>query len=181
MMPMSVSTSPMISIEDSSIEIIDARRGSGDPLVLRDVNLNIEPATATTTPNESTGSENKNDAAAGGPILRVKGHLGGDHFERIDIEGFCNPSGGLWSIHGSVEDLAVSPRLIELLPPEIVSSKQLPEVRGRVNLKFDLGNPFQSVNHLLLFEFQLGWVLNVLPFASSTSAKMTTEWCFPQV
>ena len=156
---------PRGTIENGIVEILDPLKQQGGSLTLRDAQLTFEAAPAPRAERgregeEASGSDSKSPAlplARSPPLksapLRVHGHFGADHVQRVEIDATLVPSGEEWSMAGSLDDLEFSPEFVRALPA--VLSRRLAdlgslrcEVKGRFqlshraedsSLKFDVG------------------------------------------
>jgi hypothetical protein len=127
-------TPPAVQFENAQIEFIDPRQANTAPLVLREVNLDVEPRT-------------ESDPATGQPVVtyHVRGSLASDHFRRADIDAAFRESGGQWSSAGTVENLQLSPELWQSLPQDL--ARMLPaetNLLGRTSFRFQASNQPQA-------------------------------------
>ncbi len=113
---------PLATISDATLEIIDPAQHPAGGLMLRNIELSVEPAAA--APGQAM-------------VLHVHGTLGGDHFERVEIDGSLDPVTSRWDLRGAVEGLEFSPRLRAGLPHELSEVlAPLSSIRGRTFFGF---------------------------------------------
>jgi hypothetical protein len=114
--------SPPAEIKEGTLELVDEHTGGGN-YVLRDIELSVDPQPRT--------------KPSADPLLRIKGSLGGDHLERIEINALLDPQSGEWSLQGKVDGLEFNPRMRAALPRELSAILQpLASVRGRTQFGF---------------------------------------------
>lgn len=110
-------------IKEATLELVDEHAGGGGNYVLRDIELAVNPQPQ---PQQSAD-----------PLLRIKGSLGGDHLERIEVDALLDPVSGQWDLQGRVEGLEFNPRMRNALPRELGALLQpLASVRGRTQFGF---------------------------------------------
>jgi len=117
--------SPPAEIKEATLELVDAHAGGNGNYVLRDIELSVisQPVAK----------------QAGRPHLRIKGSLGGDHLERIEIDALLDPVSGQCNLKGRVEGLEFNPRMRAALPRELSALLQpLASVRGRTQFGFQV-------------------------------------------
>ena len=115
--------SPPAEIKEATLELVDEHAGGSGNYVLRDIELSVHPQ-----------ARSKQE---GDPLLRIKGSLGGDHLERIEIDALLDPVSGSWDLRGRVEGLEFNPRMRSALPRELSALLQpLASVRGRTQFGF---------------------------------------------
>ncbi len=125
--------SPPAVIQGATLELIDAHAGGSGNYVLRDIELSVNPQSRL--------------KADGDPLLRIKGSLGGDHLERIEIDALLDPVNGQWDLKGRVEGLEFNPRMRAALPRELSALLQpLASVRGRTQFGFHVSRGASSKN-----------------------------------
>ena len=121
-------TAPTATITDATLEIVDPTQDQPCSLTLRNIEVTVRPeATAAASAGESAFQ------------LHMQGSLAGDHFDRLQMEGWLDPRTAAFALSGSVEGLEFSPRLRAGLPHEI--SKLLApvsSVRGRSQFGFQM-------------------------------------------
>ncbi|MFN0021033.1 MAG: hypothetical protein ACKVP0_22470 [Pirellulaceae bacterium] len=117
--------SPPAEIKEATLELVDEHAGGSGSFVLRDIELSVNPQPQFKQPGNS--------------LLSIKGSLGGDHLERIEIDALLDPVSGQWSLKGRVEGLEFNPRMRAALPSELSSILQpLASVRGRTQFGFQV-------------------------------------------
>src|SRR6185436_1140812 len=122
-LPKHAGPSPPAEIKEGTLELVDEHAGGGGNYVLRDIELTVNPQPR---PKENADS-----------LLRIKGSLGGDHLERIEIDALLDPVSGQWDLRGRVEGLEFNPRMRAALPRELSAVLQpLASVRGRTQFGF---------------------------------------------
>ena len=122
-LPKHAGPSPPAEIKEATLELVDEHAGGGGNYVLRDIELTVNPQPR---PKENADS-----------LLRIKGSLGGDHLERIEIDALLDPVSGQWDLRGRVEGLEFNPRMRAALPRELSTVLQpLASVRGRTQFGF---------------------------------------------
>lgn len=115
--------SPPAEIKEATLELVDDHAGGSGNYVLRDIELSVHPQ--------------PRSKQEGDPLLRIKGSLGGDHLERIEIDALLDPVSGSWDLRGRVEGLEFNPRMRSALPRELSALLQpLASVRGRTQFGF---------------------------------------------
>lgn len=115
--------SPPAIIQEATLELVDEQAGGSGNYVLRDIELAVNPQ--------------PRPKAEGEPLLRIKGSLGGDHLERIEIDALLDPVNGQWDLKGRVDGLEFNPRMRAALPRELSALLQpLASVRGRTQFGF---------------------------------------------
>jgi hypothetical protein len=123
-LPKHAGPSPPAEIKEATLELVDEHAGGGN-YVLRDIELTVNPE-----------PRPKPDAD---PLLRIKGSLGGDHLERIEVDALLDPVNGQWDLRGRVEGLEFNPRMRAALPRELSGLLQpLASVRGRTQFGFQV-------------------------------------------
>lgn len=127
---------PRGTIENAVVEIIDPLKQQGGSLTIRDAQLSFEAA----PPPAASPANGANSP----PPLRLYGHFGADHLERVDMDATFVPSGDTWSIAGNLDGLDFSPEFVRALPA--VLSRKLAEVgslrclaQGRFRLSHQAG------------------------------------------
>lgn len=134
--------SPRATIKDGTLELVDVHPGGGGVYVLRDIELSVTPEAiskppAATTRKSPSNQETSNSLASTDSLLRIRGSLGGDHLERIEIDTLLDPVSGRWDLRGAVEGLEFNPRMKAALPRELSTLLQpLASVRGRTHFGF---------------------------------------------
>ena len=115
-----------VVIEGGSIEFFDPLKNPPSTLTLRDVNLQLKPIPSQ-APSERWATE-------------VRGYLGGDHFQRIEIRsGRIEPDLHGWDVSGVLTGLDISPELRDTLPVDIGARLvALDPLRGQVRVGFHL-------------------------------------------
>jgi hypothetical protein len=123
-LPKHAGPSPPAEIKEATLELVDEHAGGGN-YVLRDIELTVNP--------QPRPKENAD------PLLRIKGSLGGDHLERIEVDALLDPVNGQWDLRGRVEGLEFNPRMRAALPRELSAILQpLASVRGRTQFGFQV-------------------------------------------
>ncbi|OYV93119.1 MAG: hypothetical protein B7Z73_03840 [Planctomycetia bacterium 21-64-5] len=130
---------PRGTFENGVIEILDPLKQQGGSLIVRDAQLDFEPAQpsapasagsiAAEAPAPLRVKDASGDAYAtkDAPApLRVYGHFGADHIERVEVDATLVPSGAAWSVTGNIDGLDFSPEFVRALPA--VLSRRLAEV-----------------------------------------------------
>jgi hypothetical protein len=107
-----------VDVEDATLAVYDAV--SGRRFMLRNIGLALRPTA---------------EASAALRTL-VRGHVGGDLFERAEFEGHLDRDGG-FAVAGRVAALELSPRLRGLLPAAAPLADQVAGLRGRVDLEWN--------------------------------------------
>ncbi len=121
-LPKRAGPSPPAEIKEAALELVDEHAGGGN-YVLRDIELTVNPQ-----PRPKQNAD---------PLLRIKGSLGGDHLERVEIDALLDPVNGQWDLRGRVEGLEFNPRMRAALPRELSAILQpLASVRGRTQFGF---------------------------------------------
>ncbi|HVA50019.1 MAG TPA: AsmA-like C-terminal region-containing protein [Pirellulales bacterium] len=111
---------PRGTFENGVIEILDPLKQQGGSLIVRDAQLDFEPA-------QPSAPASAGSIAAEAPApLRVYGHFGADHVERVEVDATLVPSGAAWSVTGNIDGLDFSPEFVRALPA--VLSRRLAEV-----------------------------------------------------
>jgi hypothetical protein len=124
-LPKHAGPSPPAEIKEATLELVDEHAGGGGNYVLRDMELTVNPQPR---PHQNVD-----------PLLRIKGSLGGDHLERIEIDALLDPVNGQWDLRGRVEGLEFNPRMRAALPRELGAVLQpLASVRGRTQFGFQV-------------------------------------------
>ncbi len=119
------SSSPSVTIENGTIEILDPQKTPASKLPLRGVNLTLTPQEASGKPAQAAG------------VWKIKGTLSADHVRRVNVEGWIDTQRRAWSIAGSVEGLDISPEFRDALPqPQADALAVLGELRGHAALGF---------------------------------------------
>src|SRR5688572_5325427 len=119
-------TIPTIAVENGALVVTDPKRGS---VSLRDINLTVSP------------EARPDPAAVRQPLVRLKGTLGGDHLERVELQGLFDPATGQWELRGAVEGLVFNPRLTAALPQEVGDAlAPLSSISGRTHFGFRLAS-----------------------------------------
>ncbi|HVX16378.1 MAG TPA: AsmA-like C-terminal region-containing protein [Pirellulales bacterium] len=130
-------------IENGVVEILDPLKQQGGALIVRDAQLTFEAATvAAAGPADKAPDGTKRKTKPQPTPLRVQGHFGADHLQRVDIDATLAPSGANWSIAGSLEGLDFSPEFVRALPA--VLSRRLAELgslRCQAQGRFRLAHP----------------------------------------
>jgi len=108
-----------VDVEDATLAVEDLQQGRR--LMLRNVAVELRPQ------------------ASSGVVSRtaIRGHVGGDLFERANFEGQLAADGG-FTLAGQVEALDLSPRFWSLLPAKAPVADWLAGLRGRVDLDWTL-------------------------------------------
>lgn len=101
-------TPPPITIEDSTIDILDLTGTSKRLLTLHEVGFQITPL--------SVASVSK--ALGTAPVYRIDGIFGGDHVRHVRVRGNITPAEGVFDLAGNVQGLEVSPDTIDALPED---------------------------------------------------------------
>ncbi len=109
-----------VTIENGTIEFFDPLKNPPSTLTLRDVNLQLKPIPDDKSPSDQWAME-------------VRGYLGGDHFQRIEISGRFEPGLAGWDVSGTLSGLNISPELREALPDDLGARLAvLDPLRGQV-------------------------------------------------
>ncbi|MGB6045140.1 MAG: AsmA-like C-terminal region-containing protein [Pirellulales bacterium] len=115
-------------IEGGTLVIFDPLKNPSSTLTLRDINLEIHPRPLTSNVDTE-------------PSSHFEGSLSGDHFGRVELQGWHDRDSRRWSVAGRVNDLAVSPDLQNSLPGQTGNWLRPAEVfRGTVPLTFRVDN-----------------------------------------
>jgi hypothetical protein len=115
-------TPPPVRIENAAAEILDPAAGRS-PLILRDIHLDVSPATDNS------------------PAMEIRGAFASDHVHRVELAVAMREEDGRWSCRGDVENLDFSPELWRSLPRELRGL--LPEetqILGRASCRFEAAN-----------------------------------------
>lgn len=135
---------PTVSIEDAQIEFV-AAAGSGRPLVLTDVDLQITPEARHPTPADASANESASEsprASPSEPRRRIQGSFSATDIGRIDVQALLDPSQAAWSLSGSASDVVISPRLMASLPPIVAQhAKGFSGAQGRAQFRFQARSP----------------------------------------
>jgi len=119
---------PRVGIENGTVEVTDMSRAPYGRLTIRDVNLNLEPETA--TGETSVGSN---------AVVRYRGSFTSNCCQRTSCEGWIDPQRGDWSLKGSADHFVISPEMQGVLPAELaVFSAGLARLRTNGSLEFQL-------------------------------------------
>ena len=143
---------PNIQVLDASIDIVDPALQPAGALSLRNINLTVDPVVGTPVVTAATNASNPAGAvqmhlptpappAPGGQpvLLRVRGTIAGDHFEKAEVDGLFDPDSGQWDLRGAVEALEFNPRLRAALPRDVAALLEpLASVRGRTHFGFEV-------------------------------------------
>jgi hypothetical protein len=132
--PPSGGRSPPIKVIGGNVRIVDRSQGNRQPISLRDLQFDLHEdarlAEAVGLPADLRDGKGR----AIRPPLQVRGKISGDHVERVAVRGAFDPRRGMFHIEGEIEDLNISPKLIDGLPRDVADElKDLPDVRGRVS------------------------------------------------
>lgn len=105
------------------------------PLVFRNVRLGITTATTESLADGPAPS-------AAGPVLSIRGTVGGDHLEQATFDGVVDPVAGTWSMRGTLDGFDFSPRLHASVPKCIAERiAPLAALQARADLRFHLASP----------------------------------------
>ncbi len=114
---------PSIAIENGELVITDPKRGS---VSLRNINVTMNPE-----------ARPKSSGTSAAPLLRLRGKLAGDHFDKVELHGLFDPASGQWELRGAVEGLEFNPRLTAALPREVGDAlAPLASIQGRTHFGF---------------------------------------------
>ena len=128
--------SPDMAIENGQVIVFDPHRNPPTPFVLRDINLEIKPATNT----PAAVAQDRNQKVVPSPASIVRGYLAADHMQRIEISGQFDRANGL-DITGAAAGIDISPELISVLPAsQAARLGPLAALRGQANLQFHVKN-----------------------------------------
>ena len=117
---------PAIVVEDSTLELLDLCRKSGGAWVLRNINLSAQ------TPHDGAARENQ---------WQFSGHLLGDHFKRVKLQGCVDTQKGSWTAWGTIDGLEMSERLTDALPNDVAQYLSvLATLRARAHFEFRVGH-----------------------------------------
>ena len=116
---------PAISIEDSTVELLDVcRKGTGG-WALRDVDVQLR-------------AQRQLDRSR---QWKFAGTLLGDHFKRVKLQGQVNPRSADWSAWGTIDGLEMSHRLLGALPADVSNYLSfLATLRARAHFEFRLNH-----------------------------------------
>lgn len=121
-------------IEGAVIEVCDPACNAGRPLVLKNLNLAIAP-------DASPEALKFLPQAQGKTPLKVTGELSCDHFRKLALDGWLDPSGGAWAFRGDVERLIVTPALEDSLPITVPTRLlSLHDLHGQLTLSYEVTN-----------------------------------------
>jgi len=124
------SSHPPVTIRDATIEVTDARGGSGAALHLRDVGLEIAPDLRVSSAAPTAGPKPR-------PPLRISGRLAGDQFEGIEFQALVDTTRAAWSVAGQVQNLRWGSPLRASLPGDVQQRlAALASLSGRLDLGF---------------------------------------------
>jgi len=119
-----------------------SREMSLPPITLQNGELLIDPQgrallrdiSATLTPESAPPGA---QGHPGLPLLRLRGTLGGEHLDKVELQGLFDPATRKWDLRGAVEGLEFNPRLRAALPPEIGDAlSPLASIQGRTHFGF---------------------------------------------
>jgi hypothetical protein len=117
-------TPPKAVLKDSTIELRDLSKPAAGALVLRDIDLQLNP--------ERDSAEKT--------VFQLAGTLRGDHFKDIQLQGQLVPADGSWSTWGTLDGLEMSPRLLTALPSDLADyASFLATLRARAHFEFQVG------------------------------------------
>ena len=120
-------STPEVTIENGTVEIVDPTKSPPSTWTLRDVNLRLTPGSAAQQPG------------LGPDVRRIEGSLAGDLLQRVRVEGLIDTYKPQWDLGGTIEGLQVSPELREALPADLAAKLAvLGPLRGSVKLDFRL-------------------------------------------
>lgn len=121
----STGATPTVTVEEGTIDLLDANCPTGTPLVLRNVQLQVRP-------------ERRDVNGAALTLLHFQGSMQGDHFDRTTLSGKLFPHTGAWAIAGAVEGLEFTPRLRAALCEDWQQRlASLASIRGRTRFGFE--------------------------------------------
>ena len=128
--------SPIVSIEDATVELFDPLKNPASTCTLRDVNLTLTPQTGEKGAGPFIAQEG--DAAQISPPQSIKGRFAGDHFGGGEFTGLLERSGA-FSIRGTVENLDISPEMRQSLPGSLSRPLEpLGALRASANVDFQV-------------------------------------------
>ena len=123
-------TPPPITIENSTVDILDLTGTSKRLLTLHDVGLQITPLAAASASN----------AFGTAPAYRIDGIFGGDHVRRVRVRGKTTPTEGVFDLAGNVQGLEVSSETIDALPEDFAKlAAPLRSATGLAGFTFECG------------------------------------------
>ncbi len=126
-------TLPPTQVEEGTFELIEATTGVPRRLTLRNIGLTVAPVAFTKTTPE--GDELTSISSA----MRAQGSFSSDHFEQTVIDAQFDLTSPEWGVQGAIEQLRVSPSLIEALPDELASKlRVITPARGSANIRFKM-------------------------------------------
>jgi hypothetical protein len=131
---------PDVVWEDGTVEIYDAAKGAPTPLVVRDIQLTMSPATADKVQSKGDRpifADAKIGTVPAPGVRQFHGTFTANGLRRATIEGWLDVQSLAFSIGGKAEGVEVSPELRETLP-EPLPAKLLPlgDLRGQAEFTF---------------------------------------------
>ena len=113
---------PLITLEDSTVELQDLCRKSGGSWDLRGINL------------AATCRQKKGE-------WQFQGSLQGDHFKRVKLQGKVDTQKKSWVAWGTIDGLEMSQQLTDSLPNDVAKYLSvLATLRARAHLSFRVGH-----------------------------------------
>lgn len=122
------------TIEGAIVEICDPACNAGRPLELKNLNLVVapdrSPEALTYLPHAQTDTP-----------LKITGEVACDHFKRLTLAGWLDPTGGAWAFRGEVDKLVITPALENSLPIQFPTRLlSLHDLHGRLTLAYEITN-----------------------------------------
>jgi hypothetical protein len=128
---------PTVSIDNAVVLVNGAPSSTATSLNLREIDLKLTPLDDSADAADTAGAGGAADPAC--TRMRVVGHLAGDHFGKVHVEGICDAEQGTWSLRGSIDDLKLSPELYSAIPQELAGYLEpIKTLEGRAALNFDV-------------------------------------------
>ncbi len=122
---------PPSTIQEGTLELIDATAGGPRRLTMRNIDLTLTPV------RQPASSPESPPPTAVGSAMRAQGSFSSDHCKRVLVDGQFSLDSPEWGAQGSIEQLRLSPALIASLPLEYADKlKTIEAARGMASLTF---------------------------------------------
>ncbi|MDA7949961.1 MAG: hypothetical protein MPJ24_00600 [Pirellulaceae bacterium] len=141
-----------ITIENSSLEIVDASGETTTVLPLNEIELSIHPADRSLVvkrqkagaPIEEIAGQQDTSEQNGlfhreHSVLQLAGSFGGSHLQKIEFTGWYERDTGNWGLAGAAHQLSIRESFLQALPKEILGNlKGMSTFSGLVSMEFEL-------------------------------------------
>jgi len=107
---------PEVVIEDSTLTVVDATKGSDSKLTFRDVELTLRPQTDPPPAPTATGNATESPAESFQPHYQVEGTLAASFCPKIQVTGTYHPQDKVWQVGGTVEKVTLTRQVLAALP-----------------------------------------------------------------